>query len=181
FPLAHAAAVPVAGLTAWQAVYEEARIRAGQRVLINGAGGGIGMFAVQLAKRAGAHVTATASPRSRETVRRLGPDEVVDYTAEPLPGGMDVVINLAAVPEADAAALAPLGDLVITAATPIKAPHARHFVSRNDPGQLAELAALIGEGELVVEIAETHPLTALPALHRRSEAGQIRGKIIITL
>ncbi|GAA4518427.1 NADP-dependent oxidoreductase [Nonomuraea ferruginea] len=179
-PLAHAAAIPVAGLTAWQAVYEEAGIRAGQRVLVNGAGGGIGLFAVQLAKRAGATVTATASPRSREAVARLGPDEIVDYTAEPLPGGMDVVLNLAAVAPADAAALASLGDLVITVATPVEAPNARHFVSRADPGQLAEMAALIDKGELVVEIAETHPLTASAELHRRAEAGEIRGKIIIT-
>ncbi|MFD2355519.1 NADP-dependent oxidoreductase [Nonomuraea ferruginea] len=179
-PLAHAAAIPVAGLTAWQAVYEEAGIRAGQRVLVNGAGGGIGLFAVQLAKRAGATVTATASPRSREAVARLGPDEIADYTAEPLPGGMDVVLNLAAVAPADAAALASLGDLVITVATPVEAPNARHFVSRADPGQLAEMAALIDKGELVAEIAETHPLTASAELHRRAEADEIRGKIIIT-
>ncbi|MDA0632837.1 NADP-dependent oxidoreductase [Nonomuraea sp. MCN248] len=180
-PLAHAAAIPVAGLTAWQAVHEEARVRAGQRVLVNGAGGGIGLFAVQLAKRAGANVIATASPRSREAVARLGADAIVDYTTEPLPGGMDVVLNLAAVPEAEAAALALLGDLVITAATPIDAPNARHFVGRSDAAQLAAMAALIDRGELVVEIAETHALTALAALHRRAEAGQTRGKIVITL
>ncbi|MFG1942079.1 NADP-dependent oxidoreductase [Nonomuraea sp. NPDC048826] len=180
-PLEHVAAIPVAGLTAWNAVFDEGGIGPGQRVLINGAGGAIGMFAVQLAKRAGAHVIATAAPRSREAVWRLGPDEVVDYTAEPLPGGMDVVLNLAAVPEADAAALAPLGKLIVTAATPIDAPHARHFTTGNDPARLAELAALIDKGELVVDIAETHPLTALPDLHRRAEAGRTRGKIIITL
>ncbi|MFC7589847.1 alcohol dehydrogenase catalytic domain-containing protein [Nonomuraea antimicrobica] len=84
-PLADAAAVPVAGLTAWQAVHEHARVAPGQRVLVNGAGGGVGLFAVQFAKLASAHVTATASPRSADAVRRLGADAVVDYTAEPLP------------------------------------------------------------------------------------------------
>lgn len=180
-PLAHAAAIPVAGLTAWQAVHEEARISPGLRVLINGAGGGIGLFAVQLAKRAGATVVATASPRSRDAVARLGADEIVDYTKEPLPGGMDVVLNLAAVPPEQVAALADLGDRVVTAVGPVEAPRIRFFISRNDPGRLAEMAALIDKGELVVEIAETHPLTALPDLHRRAEAGGIRGKIIVSI
>ncbi|MEU4571796.1 NADP-dependent oxidoreductase [Nonomuraea sp. NPDC023979] len=193
-PLAHAAAIPVAGLTAWQAVHEQAGIGqagigqagtgqagSGARVLVNGAGGGVGLFAVQLAKLAGATVIATASPRSAEAVRRLGADEVVDYTTTPLPGGMDVVLNLAAVPPEQAAALAPLGRTVITIATPVDAPNARHFIGRADAGQLTELAGLIDKGELVVEIAETHPLTGLTELHRRAEAGRTRGKILITL
>ncbi|GGP05655.1 NADP-dependent oxidoreductase [Nonomuraea glycinis] len=178
-PPAHAAAIPVAGLTAWQAVFDHARIGAGQRVLINGAGGGIGLFAVQLAKHAGATVIATASPRSTEAVRRLGADEIVDYTTTPLPGDMDVVLNLAAVSPEEAAALAPLGRVVVTVATPIDAPNAHHFVGTNEPAQLTAMAELIDKGELVVEIAETHPLTHLTEIHRRAEAGQTRGKIIL--
>ncbi|MEV0382203.1 NADP-dependent oxidoreductase [Nonomuraea sp. NPDC050643] len=177
-PLAHAAAIPVAGLTAWQAVHEHARITPGQRVLINGAGGGIGLFAVQLAKLAGATVTATASPRSAAAVARLGADEVVDYTSAPLPGGMDVLLNLAAVAEADAAALAGLARTVITVATPIEG--GTHFITRNDPEQLAAIAALIDKGELIVE-AETYPLSELAGLHRRAEAGGTRGKILLTV
>ncbi|GGO75643.1 NmrA family NAD(P)-binding protein [Nonomuraea cavernae] len=181
-PLEAAAAVPVAGLTAWQAVFEHARVTAGQRVLVNGAGGGIGLFAVQLAKRAGATVIATASPRSRDAVRALGADEVVDYTRDPLPGGMDVVLNLAGItPEAagELAALARPDGVIVTVATPIDSPRATHFVSRNDPGQLAELVALIDAGRLTVEIAESHPLTGLHHIHLRAESGQTRGKIII--
>jgi NADPH:quinone reductase-like Zn-dependent oxidoreductase len=178
-PPAHAAAIPVAGLTAWQAVFDHARIGAGQRVLINGAGGGIGLFAVQLAKHAGATVIATASPRSTEAVRRLGADEIVDYTTTALPGGMDVVLNLAAVSAREAAALAPLGRVVVTVATPIEAPNAHHFVGTNDPAQLTAMAELIDKGELMVEIAETHPLTHLTEIHRRAEAGRTRGKIIL--
>jgi NADPH:quinone reductase-like Zn-dependent oxidoreductase len=176
-PLADAAAVPVAGLTAWQAVHEHARIAPGQRVLINGAGGGVGLFAVQLAKLSGARVTATASPRSAEAVRRLGADEVIDYTAGPLPGGMDVLLNLAAVPEDTARALAGLGRVTVTIATPIAG--GTHFVTRDDLGQLAELAALIDKGGLVVEVAESHALSELPEIHRRAESGDIRGKITI--
>ena len=87
------------GLTAWQALFDDAGLTAGQRVLINGAGGAVGGYAVQLAKRAGAHVIATASPRSSERVRSAGADEVIDHTttavtdavAEPV----DVLLNLA--------------------------------------------------------------------------------------
>ncbi|MEV1170202.1 zinc-binding dehydrogenase [Nonomuraea sp. NPDC049784] len=176
-PLAHAAAIPVAGLTAWQAVHEHARVTRGQRVLINGAGGGVGMFAVQFAKLAGATVFATASPRSAAAVKRHGADEVIDYTTTPLPGDMDVVLNLAALPYEDAAALAALGRTVITIATPIEG--GTHFVARNDPAQLAEFAALIDRGELAIEIAESHPLTELHEVHRRAEEGRTRGKIIL--
>ncbi|SEG66081.1 NADPH:quinone reductase [Nonomuraea solani] len=178
-PLAHAAAIPVAGLTAWQAVFEHARITPGQRVLINGAGGGIGLFAVQLAKHAGAIVTATASPRSAAAVAGLGADEVVDYTAGPLPGDMDVLLNLAAVTEEDAAALAGLARTVVTVATPIEG--GTHFITRNDPEQLALIAALIDKGELTVEVAETHPVSELATIHLRAEAGDTRGKIVLTM
>ncbi|SDH75601.1 zinc-binding dehydrogenase [Nonomuraea jiangxiensis] len=176
-PLADAAAVPVAGLTAWQAVHEQAPLAPGQRVLINGAGGGIGLFAVQLARLAGATVTATASPRSAAAVARYGAHEVIDYTTTPLPGGMDVVLNLAGIPAEQATVLAGLGRTVLTAATPIEG--GTHFVMRNDPAQLAELAALIDKGELAVEVVETHPLTELAEIHRRAEAGDTRGKIIL--
>lgn len=176
-PLADAAAIPVAGLTAWQAVHEHAHITQGRRVLINGAGGGVGVFAVQLAKLAGAHVTATASPRSAAAVKRHGADEVIDYTAAPLPGGMDVLLNLAAVPEETAKELAGLAPVTVTIATPIEG--GTHFVTRYDLEQLAEMAALVDEGRLVVEVAESHPLSELPEIHRRAESGDTRGKIII--
>ena len=80
-PLPDAAALPSVGLTAWQALFELGELKAGQRVLINGAGGAVGGYAVQLAKHAGAHVIATASPRSRERVRTAGADELIDHTA----------------------------------------------------------------------------------------------------
>ncbi|TDD37601.1 NADP-dependent oxidoreductase [Nonomuraea terrae] len=176
-PLADAAAVPVAGLTAWQAVHEHARLAPGQRVLVNGAGGGVGLFAVQFAKLAGAYVVATAGPRSAAAVRRLGADEVVDYTSDPLPGGMDVVLNLAALPHEAAGALAGLGRRIVTIATPVEG--GTHFVARDDPAQLGRIAALIDEGSVTVEVAESHPLTELAEIHRRAEAGDTRGKIVL--
>src|SRR5215213_2019337 len=78
--LADAAAMPMVALTAWQALFDDAGLTAGQRVLINGAGGAVGGYAVQLAKNAGAHVIATASPSSSERVRSAGADEVIDHT-----------------------------------------------------------------------------------------------------
>lgn len=178
-PLAEAAAIPVAGLTAWQAVFEHVKAAKGHKVLINGAGGGIGGFAVQLAKVAGAHVVATASARSAAAVAAQGADEVVDYTAESLPGGMDAMINLAPVSADSAARLAELvrpGGSAVSAATPI--PGYPHFVARNDPAQLSELVAVIEAGEVGLDIAETLPLSDVPAVHARSEAGRTRGKII---
>src|SRR5216684_2437111 len=97
--LADAAALPSAGLTAWQALFEHAEVKAGQSVLVNGAGGAVGGYAVQLAAQAGATVTATASARSLDRLRSYGADWVVDYTATPVLQAVtgqqfDVVLNL---------------------------------------------------------------------------------------
>jgi NADPH:quinone reductase-like Zn-dependent oxidoreductase len=80
-PLPEAAALPTVGLSAWQALFELAELESGQRILINGAGGAVGGYAVQLAHQAGAFVIATATPRSADAVRRQGADQVVDHTA----------------------------------------------------------------------------------------------------
>jgi NADPH:quinone reductase-like Zn-dependent oxidoreductase len=181
-PLPHAAAIPVAALTAWQALFEHANVTAGQRVLINGAGGGVGGFTVQLAKHAGATVIATASARSVAAVRALGADQIIDYSAEPLPDDVDAVINLAAITPDAAAQLASLvrpGVAAVSIATPLPSSAATHFVTRNDPRQLAQIVALIDAGDLIVDIAESHPLADLASIHHRSETGQTRGKIIL--
>ncbi|MDH6137694.1 NADPH:quinone reductase-like Zn-dependent oxidoreductase [Kitasatospora sp. MAA4] len=191
-PLANAAALPVAGLTAWQAVFEHGRVAAGQRVLINGAGGGVGGFVTQLAKYAGAQVIATAGARSAEAVRRQGADHVVDYTAVPLgaalgDGQVDTLLNLVPLSPPDAAALARLvrpGGRIVSIATPIEprpdaGVTALHMVTRNDVAQLTALVELVDAGTVTVDISQSHPLTALPDVHRLSEAGRTRGKIII--
>ena len=190
-PLADAAAVPVAALTADQAVHEHAHLAPGQRVLINGAGGGVGAFAVQLAKRTGATVIATASGRSEAAVRAHGADQIIDYTRTPLADALDdpvdTVINLAAITPAAAAGLVPLvrpGGVIVSIATPVEPPAGAritsvHFVARNDPGRLTEIVKLIDTGELTVEIAESHPLSDLALVHAKSQAGQTHGKITI--
>jgi NADPH:quinone reductase-like Zn-dependent oxidoreductase len=177
-PLADAAALPLAGLTAWQ-VIERAGLVAGERVLVNGAGGGIGGFAVQLAKDAGAHVIATASPRSTRAVLRQGADQVIDYTTtglrDAVAGQVDVVLNLVHVSEEQAAELIAMAGRVVSAANPIEA----HVVARNDPADLAALVALVDRGVLTVDVSERHTLDDLATLHRRSEAGDLRGKVVV--
>ena len=109
-PLADAAALPMVALTAWQALFDDAQLAAGQRVLINGAGGAVGGYAIQLAKRAGAHVIATASPRSAERVASAGADELIDHTTTPvsLAEPVDALLNLARIAPDQLAALVTL-------------------------------------------------------------------------
>ncbi|MCX5231213.1 NADP-dependent oxidoreductase [Streptomyces sp. NBC_00233] len=190
-PLALAAGLPVAGLTAWQAVFEHGKVAAGQRVLVNGAGGGVGGFVTQLAKHAGAEVIATAAARSAAAVRRQGADQVIDYTAGPLhaslDGPVDLLFNLVPLSPADAAALVPLvrpGGRIVSIATPVEPPAAAgvtamHMVARNDVTHLEALMGLVEVGSVTVDISESRPLTDLADVHRLSEAGRIRGKVII--
>ena len=94
-PLIDAAAIPVPALTAWQALFEHGDLVAVQRVLVNGAGGGVGGFVVQLAKQAGPTVIATASRRSADAVRAAGADQIIDYTTAKIADAIDAPIDLA--------------------------------------------------------------------------------------
>lgn len=190
-PLTHAAAIPVAGLTAWQALFEHARLGPDVRILVNGAGGGVGMFAVQLARNAGAQVIATAGPRSAERVRGYGAEQIIDYTRhrphEVLDRPVDVVFNLAAIPPEDAAGLCravrPGGSLVSITGPVEPQAGARvatgHFVARNDPAQLAELVALVDAGAVRVDIGAARPLAEVAAVHSDAEAGRGGGKTVL--
>ncbi|WP_410170428.1 NADP-dependent oxidoreductase [Clavibacter nebraskensis] len=192
-PLADAAALPSVALTAWQALFDDGRLERGQRVLIVGAGGVVGKYAIQLAKRAGVHVIATASPRSAAAVRAAGADQVVDHTTTELlaalDGQVDVLLNLAPIePEAFASLVAAVRDggaVVSTTAfmaTPDDAARgvraATVFVLP-DRARLVELVALVDAGELTVEVTRRIPLAELPALHAEAEAGRIAGKVVV--
>jgi NADPH:quinone reductase-like Zn-dependent oxidoreductase len=193
-PLPDAAALPSVGLTAWQALFELGELKAGQRVLINGAGGAVGGYAVQLAKHAGAYVIATAGPRSSERVRTAGADELVDHTTTAVTAAVrepvDVLLNLAPIdPEAFTAlvALVRSGGVVVNTTVWMPAPTDEErgvrgldvFV-RSDAAQLARLVALVDSGELRVDVAERVPLEALSALHARAAAGALpSGKVIV--
>ncbi|WP_410605826.1 NADP-dependent oxidoreductase [Amycolatopsis sp. lyj-90] len=191
--LTDAASLPVVGLTAWQALFEHAELTTGQRVLINGAGGAVGGYAVQLAKSAGAYVIATVSPRSRDAVISAGADEVVDHTATAVTAvvtePVDVVLNLAPVTPEQLAALVTLarsGGVVVNTTVWMPAPSDEErgvrgidlFV-RSDAGQLAELVARVDSGELRVDVAERVPLADLAALHARAAEGAVHGKVVV--
>ncbi|WP_306213781.1 NADP-dependent oxidoreductase [Actinoplanes sp. RD1] len=187
-PLADAAALPTVGLTAWQALFDHAKLTAGQRVLINGAGGAVGGYAVQLAKSAGAYVIAVAKPGTVPTA-----DEVIDYTstdvAQAVTEPVDVALNLAPVEPDRLTALAGLirdGGVLVNTTVWMPAPsdEARgvrgiDLFVRSDAGQLAHLASLVDAGDLRVDVAERVPLAELATVHARAAAGELAGKTVI--
>jgi len=192
-PLIDAAALPIVGLTAWQALFDHAKLAAGQRVLINGAGGAVGGYAVQLAKNAGAYVIATASPRSIEQVKASGADEVIDHAATEVNAAVsepvDVVLNLAPIEPAQLAALLNLvraGGVLVNTTVWMPAPSDEQrgvrgidlFV-RSDAAQLSQLVALVDSGEVRVDVAQRVPLAELPAVHAQAAAGALHGKTVI--
>ena len=191
--LADAAALPVVGLTAWQALFDHAKLTAGQRVLVNGAGGAVGGYAVQLAKGAGAHVVATASPRSRDRVKAAGAEEVIDYitgSVDAATAPVDVVLNLAPIEPAQLAALLDLirpGGVLVNTTVWMPAPsddergvRGIDLFVRSDAQQLAHLVELADRGELRIEVARRVPLAELAALHADAAAGNLpSGKTIV--
>ena len=192
-PLADAAALPLVGLTAWQALFDHAELKPGQRVLISGAGGAVGGYAVQLASAAGAHVIATASPRSLEQVKTTGADEIIDHTATQVTAAVtepvDVLLNLAPIDPAAFTALAALvrdGGVVVSTTVWMPAPgdedrgvRAVDLFVRSDAAQLSELVARVDRGELTVDIAERVPLADLGSVHARAAAGTVAGKVVV--
>jgi NADPH:quinone reductase-like Zn-dependent oxidoreductase len=190
--LADAAALPSVALTAWQALFDEAGLKDGQRLLITGAGGAVGGYAVQLAKRAGAYVIATASPRSHGSVTAAGADEVIDHTAstvlDSVTEPVDVLLNLAPIsPDEFAALVALVRDGGVVTATTAWMPtpsddkrgvRAAGIYLRADVDELTQLVALVDSGELTVDVAQRVSLRDLPAIHAQSAAGELRGKVV---
>jgi NADPH:quinone reductase-like Zn-dependent oxidoreductase len=191
-PLTDAAALPVVGLTAWQALFDHAKLTAGQRVLINGAGGAVGGYAVQLAKNAGAYVIATTGPNSSDRAKAAGADEIIDPTSTALTSAtapVDVALNLAPIEPAQLGALLDrvrAGGVLVNTPVWMPAPSDEQrgvrgidlFV-RSDAAQLAHLVTLIDSGRLRVDIAQRIPLAELPAVHTQAAAGARHGKAVI--
>lgn len=191
--LADAAALPSAGLAAWQALFEHAGLKTGQSILINGAGGAVGGYASQLAKQAGATVTATASARSHHRIRSYGADQILDYTAAPVPQAVagqrfDVVLNLAPTSPEQTAQLVDLvadGGAFVTTVIPGPEDAGRRVrtvevFTRSDATQLAELVTRVDAGDLKINVAERLPLADLAAVHAQAAAGRLSGKTILT-
>ncbi|WP_078877700.1 NADP-dependent oxidoreductase [Streptomyces sp. 150FB] len=192
----HAAAVPLAALTAWQSLVDAAHVEAGQRVLIHAAGGGVGHFAVQIAKHLGAHVIGTAGAAKHDWLRSLGADELVDYTKvrfEDVVSDVDVVIDLVgdghdSTSTRSLKTLRPGGIIVPvpSGGSPELLDTARDqglrataFLVEPDGTALARIADLIDAGAVRVEVEEVLPLEKAAEAHRRGEQGRTRGKLVL--
>lgn len=201
-----AAAVGMAGRTALQGLRDHGRLAPGQRVLINGAGGGVGTFAVQLAKALGGEVTAVCGTHNVELVRSLGADRVIDYTREDFTRGMqrfDLILDVAASRSLAACArvLAPDGTLVVIGAAgsgrsfapiamrmlgaKLRSRFGHHrmsmFMATSAREDLITLSTLIGSGAVTPVIDRAFTLRDTPAAMRYLEQGHARGKVVITM
>jgi NADPH:quinone reductase-like Zn-dependent oxidoreductase len=186
------AAIPVAGLTAWQALFDRASLERGQIALIAGAAGGVGHFAVQFAKHAGARALGTGSSRNRDFVLGLGADEYLDYTQQNVAESVsDVDVAFDTVGGETTLSLLPTvregGALITIAGAPPeqaareRGVRAELLVMSPSSQQLSRIAELVAAGDVRVEIAETFPLTEVQRAHMLSESGHTRGKIILTV
>ena len=185
-----AAGLPLAALTAWQALFDTAEIQAGQTVLIHAAAGGVGHLAVQLATWKGAQVIGTASARNRAFLRELGVHRVIDYNEtrfEEVAKDVAVVLDCVGgeVQERSWGVLRPGGMLASIRGRPgaeQAAAHrvrAQHVSVRTDPPQLRAIADLANQGRLRVHVHETLPLDQVRKAHEMSKTGHIRGKLVL--
>jgi NADPH:quinone reductase-like Zn-dependent oxidoreductase len=193
-PLSHeeAAALPLAGLTAWQIVVETIQLEAGADVLIHGAAGGVGHLAVQIAKARGANVFATARTEQAEWLLRLGADRVLDYRSERFEdhvAELDAVIDFPGVyGERSLAVLRPGGILVSVPSGVPEQLHAKAreqqrrvtgFLVEPDPVGLAGLTHLVENGQLEVKVDRVFDLEQAAEAHRQAEAGHGGGKLVL--
>jgi len=186
-----AAALPLAGSTAWQAIFEKAGLTKGQRLLITNSSGGVGSLAVQFAKAKGAHVTAVASARNEEFVRRLGADEFIDYTSQPfeqVARDMDVVLDTMGGETFQRAfqTLRKGGFMVTVVAFPKdEAEHYGVGVTRSftlpSARNLTEIKELVEAGKVTPHVDTVLPFTEIKQALALSESGRARGKIVLAI
>ncbi len=192
--LSTAGGLSLAGLTAWQALFDNGKLQSGQQVLILAAAGGVGHLAVQLAKWKGARVIGTASAANLEYLRELGCDQTIDYqqqdVAEVLKD-VDLIIDavggktaikalgclnengvMVTLPSVTAAEVAEAAGEQGVTALPMRV--------RPDAGQLKQMLTIAAEGKLQLRQQQSFPLVEAPAAHQLSQTGRVRGKIILT-
>lgn len=199
-----AAVLPVAGITALQALWDHGRLQSGYHVLINGASGGVGTYAVQIAKDQGAMVTGVCSEQNRELVQSIGADHVIDYRQAQYPQGdarydliVDMIGNHSFFAITDV--LQPGGRLVVVGGQkgdwmgpisnmikqPLLSPFLDHKVvvmmARSSAEELAALAGYMERGELVPVIDRVYPLSEVPAAMAYLEEGRARGKVVLEI
>ena len=199
-----AAAIPVAAITALQALRDKGQVKAGQEVLILGAGGGVGSFAVQIAKAYGATVTASTSAGNVDMVRAMGADMVIDYTAESATGTgrqYDLIVDVGGYGSLGdlARAVSPGGTVVLVGAgsasslsivvqllavalrSRLRGQRMLSFLARVTRDDLLVLAELAAAGKIDPVIDRTYPMRDVAEAVRYVETGQARGKVVITV
>jgi NADPH:quinone reductase-like Zn-dependent oxidoreductase len=191
-----AAGLPLAGLTAWQALVDVADVGEGDRVLIHAAAGGVGHIAVQIAKARGAHVIGTARAANHDFLRQLGVDEPIDYTTTPWEqtvSNIDIVLDSIGGEDYGMRSLETLRKdgllIVVPGGVPEPVAAAAEQQSRRTSGiqvepdycALESLAALVDDGKLKIEIDETFPLAQASEAQQLLEDGRARGKIVLTV
>lgn len=192
-----AAGVPLAALTAWDGIFERGKLQPGQRILIHGAAGGVGNFALQFAKWKGACVIGTASENNLDFLRQLGANEVIDYKNqrfEDVVRDIDVVFDCVGAAGGDTQirsveVLKEAGILVSAQAVPLKEDVTRELAKKNATGEvyyvqlksewLNQIADLIDTGKVKVVISKVYPLEQVAEAHRESETGHVRGKLVL--
>jgi NADPH:quinone reductase-like Zn-dependent oxidoreductase len=189
-----AGALPLAALTAWQALNDTAHLAAGQKVLIHAAAGGVGHLAVQIAKARGAYVIGTASAANHDLVRGLGADEMIDYHAtdfEAVVSDVDVVLDTVGgdYPARSVRTLREGGVLVsllpfppeVAADAARAGARAQVMLVEADHAGMAAIAGLVTEGRLRPVIAQTFPLANTAKAHERGDTGHVAGKLVLTM
>jgi NADPH:quinone reductase-like Zn-dependent oxidoreductase len=185
-----AAAVPLAALTAWQALVETAKLEPGQTVLIHGGSGGVGSFAIQIAKARGARVIATASTRNQQTLKELGADQAIDYTTtkfEDMAKDVDVVLDtVAGETLARSYSVVKKGGIIVSILEPPKKEElskreirGKVILVRPESGMLAEIGKLIDAGKIKPVVSQVLPLAEAAEAHQQIETGHTRGKIVL--
>ena len=193
-----AAGVPLAGLTAWTALFHFGKLAAGQRILIHGASGGVGSLAVQFAKAKGAHVIAVASTQNLDYLKQLGADEVIDYKTqqfEDLLHDIDVVFDASPLRDnqerlKSVKVLKESGILIsVNVDFPFSDEIKEALAKKNATGELVanqprhdwlqQMAQLIDEGKVKVVISKVYPMEQVAEAHRESETWHVRGKLIL--
>ena len=185
-----AAAVPLAGLTAWQSLFDAAQLQGGQRALIHAGSGGVGHFAVQLAKWKGAYVFATASTKNQDLLRELGVDEPIDYTQqkfEDVARNIDIVLDTLGgeTQERSWLVLKKGGNLVSLVQPPSEEKakelgvRAAFLGAQSNGAQLAQIAKVIDSGKLAPVIDRILPLSEVRRAHELSQSGHTHGKIVL--
>jgi len=187
-----AAAVPLAALTAWQSLFDTAQLQPGQRVLIHAGSGGVGHFAVQLAKWKGAYVFATASTKNQDLLRELGVDKAIDYTQqrfEDVARNIDIVLDtIGGETQERSWSVLKKGGVLVSLVQPPSEEKAKElgvraaFVAGHPSGeQLAEIAKIIDAGQLAPVIDRILPLSEVRRAHELSKSGHTHGKIVLRI